>query len=345
MDYRKVRSSRHGFISSSRLYLGKDHLLAIEANLFAEKYYRFYFSDIQALVVRRTDRGAIWSIILAFASLLMTTCSIGSIPPGQWTPTPGYFTLALIAIVLTVVNISKGPSCTTHIQTSVTVQKIGALHRLKKTQGILPDLRSHIRRNQGSLTREQIVRNTVMPEEEIFTVEDHAASSRIQEHEPAVKNPARYHKFAFGMVLLNAGLDSLWFFVHGLAVYVTGAIGGMASFGGIITALVVQTRKNTSAAVRRITWAVFVSYLILFAFSYSASVYYMIQSGIGRLSENNRFDPFSFYNEFVDKGPMDKPGFAVITIVSIVISVLLGVGGLVAVGLKRPGSTLENRKD
>ena len=60
MAYRKMRASRNGIGSSSRIYLGEDHLLSVESNLSTEKYYRFYFSDIQAIIVRRTDRAALW---------------------------------------------------------------------------------------------------------------------------------------------------------------------------------------------------------------------------------------------------------------------------------------------
>jgi len=42
----------------SRLYLGKDHLLRVSAS-WVENYRRFYFNDIEAVIVSRTNRGLI----------------------------------------------------------------------------------------------------------------------------------------------------------------------------------------------------------------------------------------------------------------------------------------------
>ena len=335
MAYRKMRATRNGIGSSSRLYKADDHLLSVESNIFTEKYYRFYFPEIQAIIVRRTDRGAIWSIVLALIALMMTTCSITAIPAGEWAPTPGYFTMALIAAGIMVVNMVKGPSCETHFQTSVTVQKVGALNRIKKTEAILPEIRSCIRAQQGSVTSEDIVRSTVIPEEEIITEGSPAAATRIQEHEPAVRNPSRFHRFAFSMVLVNAALDGLWLFVHGVALQIAGSAGSMAAFGGVIAALVVQTKKNTSAYLRKLTWITFVSYLALFAASYSVSIYYMVQSMVSGLSRNDDFNPFAFYTELVEKGPGDKPGLLAVVVISMGLSIVLGVMGLAAVNREK----------
>ena len=54
------------------LYLGNDHLLAVDNHAFSEDYKRFYFSDIQAIITRETRRGAVWSIALS----LMCACSL-----------------------------------------------------------------------------------------------------------------------------------------------------------------------------------------------------------------------------------------------------------------------------
>jgi hypothetical protein len=334
LAYRKLRTSRNGFGSSSRLYLGPDHILSVESDLFTEKYYRFYFTDIQAIIVQKTDRGAIWSILLGCLALLTTTCSIGAIPPGEWTPTPGYFILALAALTIMIVNLVKGPTCKTFFQTSVTVQKVGALHRQKKTEQILPEIRSQIRVVQGSLTREQIERETVMPEEEITTGPDQWRADHSHEHEPSNRVAEAYHKFAFGMVLVNAGFNALWMFVQGLTVYVIGGLSAMAGFCGIVAALIVQTGRNTTSTVRKLTWGVFASYLAVFFMSYSLGIYYSISSGMRQAAEGKGFDPFSFYTNLVEMGPEGKPGLYVLVVFSIGLYAFLGISGLAAVRRK-----------
>jgi len=335
--YRKLRASRTGFGTSSSLYLGEDHLLGVESTTFTEKYHRFYFSDIQALIVRRTGRGGIWAVVLVFLALLMTTCAIGSGPPDDWTPAPGYLIMALGATILVIVNFIKGPTCTTHIQTSVAVQKIGALHRLKKTREVLGQIRPLIRVSQGSVTKEQVIRDTTVPEEEILPGAGQTEGQRVQEYEPELKNPARFHRFAFTMILVNAAFDILWIFVHGLGVFLAGAAGTMAAFGGIIAALVVQTRRNTPAPTRKITWAAFISFLVLFAASYAVNIYYTFREGLQGLRENGGYDPFSFYFDLVDKSPADKQGIFILLLVSIAITVPLGIAGLASAGLMGNG--------
>src|ERR1051326_1750933 len=58
---------------SSSLWLGKDHLLCIDTTGYTEAYKRFYFRDIQALSLRKTDGYKWWSLafpVLALAFFL-----------------------------------------------------------------------------------------------------------------------------------------------------------------------------------------------------------------------------------------------------------------------------------
>jgi hypothetical protein len=323
--YRKLRSSRNGFGSSSRIYLGKDHLLAVESNIFTEKYYRFYFSDIQAFIVRRTGRGTIWSVVLGSIALLMTTCSILSIPPDKWAPTPGYFILALTAMILVIVNLKKGPACVTHVQTSVTVQKIGALNRIERTEQILRELRSCIRKNQGSLSKERILQETVMPVEEVYSEGHPAGEYLVQEYELPGQRSDRYHTMAFMLALASAGMDTMWLLFSGLALYMLAAVSTLAAFCGIIAALVVQTKNNSAAAVRKITWTLFVTHLAGFAAAMVINLYYNFAES---LSGKTPYDPFSNLSELLDKGWMDKRGLVYLTVGSIVFLTVLACAGL-----------------
>src|SRR5689334_4799537 len=73
-EYRKLKGRgvrRQGWIAGSRtfcsLWVGADHFLQIDSTGgFVEEYKRFYFKDIQALYCRKTNKGLITTIILAF---------------------------------------------------------------------------------------------------------------------------------------------------------------------------------------------------------------------------------------------------------------------------------------
>src|SRR5262249_39467939 len=74
--YKKLPGHRRGFIRGASLWLGPDHVLAVNSLRFREEYKRYYFRDIQALVVARSPRfhlstraavlGFFW--LIAFAS-------------------------------------------------------------------------------------------------------------------------------------------------------------------------------------------------------------------------------------------------------------------------------------
>src|SRR5438477_12551721 len=59
--------SKFAVVSSgnSSLWLGKDHLLCIDSNGYTENYKRFYFRDIQALLIRKTERRKWWGLVFA----------------------------------------------------------------------------------------------------------------------------------------------------------------------------------------------------------------------------------------------------------------------------------------
>ncbi|HWI55617.1 MAG TPA: hypothetical protein VNZ22_00220, partial [Bacillota bacterium] len=60
----------------SSLWLGPDHLLCIETTGYTETYKRFYFRDIQAVLIRQTKRQRNWTLAFGGLSLLFTIIAI-----------------------------------------------------------------------------------------------------------------------------------------------------------------------------------------------------------------------------------------------------------------------------
>ena len=63
-EYRKLGRSTGNIASYSSIWLAGDHFLVCEDSGFIEKYKRFYFKDIQALIVKKTNKGIIISLVL-----------------------------------------------------------------------------------------------------------------------------------------------------------------------------------------------------------------------------------------------------------------------------------------
>jgi len=75
-EYRRLPGKglkRGSLISFTRiratLYAGKDHLLSVYNSVYEEEYRRYYYKDIQALVIRKTPRRDIWALIFFFPAL------------------------------------------------------------------------------------------------------------------------------------------------------------------------------------------------------------------------------------------------------------------------------------
>jgi hypothetical protein len=157
-DYIKLggrRTRRAGSFTRtiSSAWLGADHLLLIESEGgFTEQYKRLYYSDIQAIFVRRTKNWAYVSFAFGF---LVAIGGIFAAVTGTpfyefWLIFGGFF------LVLLAVHLLKGPTSQTFVQTAVQTEELPALNRIRKAKKHIPALRARIAAAQGTLAPEQV---------------------------------------------------------------------------------------------------------------------------------------------------------------------------------------------
>lgn len=106
------------------LWQGPDHLLWVENSMMHEHYRRFYYKDIQALIVRRNRRQHLWSfvwgaLVLLFAGMALLIPDSNSVPE--------FFTVVWGVCLL--VNLFKGPCCEVYLQTAVQLERLTTLVR------------------------------------------------------------------------------------------------------------------------------------------------------------------------------------------------------------------------
>lgn len=131
------------------LWLTHDHLLSIDSASFAEEYKRFYFRDIQAFFICPNSRMAIWNGILS-AVLIMHLLVFG------WMGA-SFTVLAIVAAVLgipLIINNIFGPACRVYVRTSVQVEELPSLSRIKRAQRVLDKVRPLVIAVQGTLPAE-----------------------------------------------------------------------------------------------------------------------------------------------------------------------------------------------
>jgi hypothetical protein len=140
---------REGWIAITRirctLWLAKDHILSVDNRVFSESYKRFYFRDIQAIILQRTNRARVWNTIWAGLDVLALLLALVFKGYGLLICLifAGLFTVALL------INWFQGPTCTCELITAVQRETLPSIGRLKTAEKVLPLLRRIIKRSQG----------------------------------------------------------------------------------------------------------------------------------------------------------------------------------------------------
>ncbi len=156
--------SRMAFVSYSSLWLGLDHLLCVDSSGYLETYKRFYFRDIQAVSIQRTERRQWWTLILGFLAFIFFILTVISTPktsPAQWSGgeiAGGIFLGGLtgLFLLLLLINLSLGPTCKCLLRTAVQIEELPSLNRLHRARKALARLRPLIVAAQGELTPGEI---------------------------------------------------------------------------------------------------------------------------------------------------------------------------------------------
>jgi hypothetical protein len=146
------------FTSRSSLWLGDDHLLCVDSNGYSETYKRFYFRDIQAVVIRETDRRMIWNAVLILPTVFSFVClMIYAFPLRQNLGTAiAWSVVAAIFLVPSLINNILGKTCACHLRTAVQIEELPSLARVRRARNVLEKIRPLIAAVQGRLGAEEI---------------------------------------------------------------------------------------------------------------------------------------------------------------------------------------------
>jgi hypothetical protein len=148
--YKKLPGHRRGFLGRASVWAGPDHLLLVEDMTFTERYKRYYFRDIQAIVVAKTPRfhismraallGLAWLIAYALSSAARTP-AIGA--TGLWA--------IAAAVLLAWIIVSAFFSCRCRIYTAVSRDELFSVYRTWTARRFLRRVQPLIQQAQGVL--------------------------------------------------------------------------------------------------------------------------------------------------------------------------------------------------
>ena len=134
-EYKKLPGSgtkRKAFFDVARirtsLWQGKDHLLYLFSTGYTEDYKRFYYSDIQAITIRKTIRYMVWNIIL----LAFFVCfGAAAYSCSEKFLVASLYTMAFFSFLFLVINLLMGQTCICQLYTQVSAEELYSLKRLR----------------------------------------------------------------------------------------------------------------------------------------------------------------------------------------------------------------------
>ena len=320
---------RGGFITVSlsrcSLYLGDDHVLAVDNNGFSEDYKRFYFSDIQGIITRRTRRGSTWSIVLA----LMIACSLSGALFLEKEPTRIFFwVLSGAFLVFFLINVLSGPTCICHIMTAVQEDQLPSLNRLRVARRVIGTLRGVIEKAQGNLGLEEVDAN----ERAVVSHPTPSVPNLRRSH--GRKHPIRHdagtlHMITFALMLTDGLLTGIDLLHHTVAMTAVSSLLTVMYCICIVTALVKQVESDIPDTVRRITWASLGFICVSYFLSYILLV--LTVPALMKHRPHSMITQWDMYRAMFDLSPQDSRLVMGVYAFASTCSLVLGALGLVRV--------------
>ena len=157
--YRRLPGRGASLIGYYRLYLGPDHLLLVSFSGYSESYKRFYFRDIQSIVLQRTVQWKVFNWIFGSMTALGAAAWTFEIMSG-FSSNGGIVFLECLWSILSVVplffNLLGGPTCECQVRTAVQVERIPSLKRLRNARKVLHQIKPLMDAAQGQLSPEEL---------------------------------------------------------------------------------------------------------------------------------------------------------------------------------------------
>ena len=249
-EYKKLPGSKKGFlIGKYTLWQGADHLLHIFSRFGVEDYKRFYFSDIQAIITRKTIVGKIQNSILGCLILIFLLPVY--IFDGGWSVF--YFGGSATMFIFLLINLYIGPTCETTLMTAVQTEKLQSLHRLKNSCRVMDRLRLQIQQAQGALTPDDVTNIPARTAGRNPSQGPPEPTGIAAKTTGAVNGKA--HMILFVLLLVNGVLVTSEFFISHVLPTILSSVASLSIGIFVIISLVRQHNTNLPGSLRTITWA------------------------------------------------------------------------------------------
>lgn len=332
-QYRRLAKN----LTRHSLWWASDHLLHVEKKEFSEKYERFYFQDIQAILLQRTGTGTVLTTILAIVAGLAAMLALNRESNAGLV---FWGTIFAIFAGFGGFNLFLGSTCRCYLVTAVKQYRLTALSRVKKAKRVMTRIKPLVQRAQKDIQIEDIQPDTTtVPTESsqssmYFRSQNPSASQPIAP--PAVKHyHGRMHMAVFILLVVSAMSLSILLLSYNAAVVLLywGIILGITIC--VIIALVKQHGTDMTTGLKGITWGALgysgISCLLGYIFFWAAFMKYFKEMGRAVVNDN-----MAMYKAAMAYSPHDLPFFVSMYYVLAISALLLGsIGAWLLIKFKR----------
>jgi hypothetical protein len=315
-SYRRLpgRGRKSGFLhsigGSCSLWHTDDHLLLVENNGITESYRRFYFKDIQAVVIQKTNFSRNFNYIavsiLFAAAIIYLSHVLGDGFPGSV-----LMVILFISLISLALNYFMGVTCICRIITPVQDEEIPSLKRLRNALKVKKVIDNACTALQGTLSEEDIMTRPV-PVRQVAAQSD--ASNMLK---PFI---GRYHTLTFAIVLVQGlflGLDISKHYA--LYNYIQIVLGSAVSIL-IIIALIKQHDSDAPAMTKTIMWTTIVFICLSTLIIFGVKMPYLMEQAL--------VSQYDMYKSMANISPDDSDAVYWCYVISFLGYTVLGAAGL-----------------
>ncbi|HEX7253856.1 MAG TPA: hypothetical protein VF376_13315 [Thermoanaerobaculia bacterium] len=251
-EYHRLPGRGRTLAGSSTLWLGPDHLLAVDGRGYSEGYRRFYYRDIQAIATVRTSRWITMAALFGFAAAALGWGFVATSSELRWIwVIPG-----IPLLLLFLLNLLYGPTCVCRITTAAQTVPLPSLTRAPRARRALERIRARVEAEQGTWVEEAAIAGSPEPAAEVVPTTDAAASRLPQPPSlPARRDTTRLHRVLFWSLIADSLLTVVSLTMKESGAFIAGAALLVVEFGLAILAIVRQRRTDIPAGIRRLVWA------------------------------------------------------------------------------------------
>jgi hypothetical protein len=309
-DYQRIPVRR---FAKSQCLLGADHLLHVRRSFYIERYRRFYYRDIQSIVLQSNSQQFYKLLILGVLILLGFLSALINIRM--------LWITAIAALPFIMYILWLGPHCSVMINTAVQRETLSGLNTLKRAQKALAYLVPRIEEAQLELELEVQSR----PESEPQRVETPRTSkkAKLESALPASNYNGWAHGFYYLLLLTSAGLDfSCFYSTHTYVISCINVGVMILALLFFLMALIKQQHSRLSKLTFKVSFISIGYWVINIGISCVASIVFSFQNPGQQRTE------WDIMQEMLNWSPHDNMSTKVYFIVNISSALIFGLLGL-----------------